>query len=394
MARMGNGIKRMAWAILVMLEATTGRAQDAGLEDLFADLPLWEQFYSLRVGLGYSDNILYSDLNQKSSAMLVSGFDATIFRLPLDGTEVNLFASIDDRRYLDGGTVTNTVAGTTATNRIDDLRGERTILALLQLKHDFSTNVQAGLGAQYSYQDQVLDVSVTEADLGTLPVVGNQFLTRAEGLTRLPGNLQLQAEVAWQRQIFEQEEVDDYSEYGPRASLGRKVTPRATLELEYGIARRDYDTRNEYTTAGEPIAGTHLRYLTQIAELQWEQQLDAERRWRLLARVGFSNNDDGGTGYFNYDRYTASVQLGYRREPWEVQARGRVSWYQYAVQMSDENPGELRDRLVTQASLRAGRTLRRSLRVFAEYEFEQALSNLSYDAYKVNVVSAGLEWEF
>jgi len=391
---MGNGIASAAATLMLMMGMATAPAQDEELGDLLDELPLWEQFFTLRGGLGYSDNILFSDLNRISSTMLVSGFDATLVRLPLDGTEISLFASIDDRRYFDGGVVTNAVAGPAATNRIDDLRGERMILGLVQLKHDFSTNFQAGLTAQYSFQDQVLDVSVTEADLGTLPVVGNQFLTRAEGLTRFWGHQRLGAGIEWQRQVFEQDEVDDYSEYGPRINWGWNLSPRSSLELEYGIAQRDYDTRAEYTLDGTPIDGTRLHYRTQVAELEWQQHLDAARRWRLLARAGFSQNTDSGTGYFDYDRYTAGVQLRFRTAHWEVQARGRISWYQYDVQLSDEDPGEFRERLVTQANVRATRTLQRSLRAFAEYEFEQAGSNLSYDAYTVNVVSAGLEWEF
>ncbi len=391
---MGKGFTRAMAVLLVMLGAKTGRAQDAGLDDLLGELPLWEQFYTIRGGLGYNDNILYSDLNQQSSPMLVTGFDATLFRLPLDGTQLNLYASVDDRRYLDGGTVTNFTGGSASTNRIDDLRGERMILGILQLTHDFTTNLQAGIAGQYAYQDQVLDVSVTEVDLSTLPVVGNQFLARVEGLARFADDLELQAKFDWQRQIFEQEEVDGYYEYGPRATLAWEISERGNLELAYGIARRDYDTRPEYAEDGAPIDGTRLRYLTQVAELEWEQHLDAARRWRLLARGGFGHNRDSGSGYFDYDRYSASLQLRYRSAPWEVELRGRLSWYQYAVQRSDENPGELRDRFTTLATLRASRMVHRALRIFTEYEFEQAESNLSYDGYTANVVTAGVEWEF
>lgn len=391
---MGNGVASAAALLMLMSGVATAGDQEIEQDDPLEEVPLWEQYFTLRGGVGYSDNILFSDLNQKSSGMLVSGFDVTFFRLPLDGTQINLFASIDDRRYLDGGVVTNLVTGSASTNRIDDLRGERVILGLLQVTRDFTPRLQAGLAGQYSYQDQVLDVSVTEADLGTLPVVGNQFLARAEGLARFGRNQRLLGEFEWQRQLFEQDEVDDYAEFGPRIGWGWDLPRASTLDLEYEALRRDYDSRNEYDLAGTPVAGTRLEYLTQTVGLEWKQHLDVAQRWRLLARAGFSDNADSGTGYFDYDRYTASLQLRYRHDPWEVQARGRVSWYRYDVQLSDEDPGERRERLVPQAALRITRTLNRSLRAFADYEFEQAQSNLSYDSYTVNVVSAGLEWEF
>jgi hypothetical protein len=42
----------------------------------------------------------------------------------------------------------------------------------------------------------------------------------------------------------------------------------------------------------------------------------------------------------------------------------------------------------------AEKKLSESFKLFAEYEYEQALSNILYDQYAVNRVWGGIEWEF
>jgi len=381
-------------AVLVIFCAATARAEEDELGDLLEGMSFWEQFYTVRAGLGYSDNILFSDSNQTSSAMLVSGFDASIIRLPLDGTEITLFASLDDRRYFDGGMVTNQIAGPAGTGRVDDVRGERTFVGLAEVKRDLSSKWQVGLGSRYFYQDQVVDLSVTDVELSTLPVKGHQISTSADAGYRFGDNKRLRVEFDWQRQIFEEEEVDDYSEYGPKLEFGIDLPRGSAVGVTYRIERRDYDTRQEYGIDGIAIDGTRLNYLSQTAELEWKHHFDEAKHWRLTSRAGIGRNDDSGSGYFNYERCFAVLQLRYRNRQWEWEARARLTWYHYDEQLSDEHPGELRERVTTQASLRAERRLGRAVHLFAEYEFEQAQSNLSYDAYTVNGVNGGIDWSF
>ena len=379
---------------VMMLGVVTARPERVELDDPLENAALWDQFYTVRAGFGYTDNVLFSDLYQKPSAFLATGIDATLTRFPLDSSQVNFFVGIDDRRYFDGVVVTNLAPGTAATNLTDTIKGERTLLALAQWRRDFNSNWQGELNAQYFFQDQVIDLSVTEADLGALPVVGHQVRTGAEGRRSLGTNWWTGLELTGQRQWFEQSFVDSYWQYGPQLSMGTALSARSTLDASYRLERRDYDHREQYSTVGEPLAGTHLSYLAQTAEIDWRYHLDAARRWRWQARGGFGRNQDNGTGYFDFERWFGSLQLRYRDPEWEVRAQGRVTSYRYDVQVSDDPPGDLRQRLTMQVGVRVERTLRRALRVFAEYEFEQATSNLSYDSYTVNVVNGGVLWEF
>jgi hypothetical protein len=45
-------------------------------------------------------------------------------------------------------------------------------------------------------------------------------------------------------------------------------------------------------------------------------------------------------------------------------------------------------------TLRAERRLFKGLRLFAEYAYEQSLSDALFDQYDANLVSGGVSWEF
>ncbi len=364
--------------VLMFARATTWAQEDIELEDLLADIPIWEQFYTLRAGGGYNDNLLLSDFNDEKSAMILSGFDITIFRLPIDDNHFNFFANLDSEYYPDGEAVNH----------------EMTALALVQGAHDFSDEWQGGLTGQYFYQDQVVDASVTEVDISTVPVTGNQFEVSTDWRYQFRKNQWIDADVSGLRQLFADDVLDSYWQYGSGVAYGLNYGRRSELLLGYEIQRRLYDSREQYTATGEPIPGTDLRYLYQNFELGLKHYFDEQRQWRLYTRLGYGFNQDNGFGYFDFDRYNVSLQLRYQNELWEVRAQGVFTYYDYALQESNEDPGELRVRGAFGGGIRCERLIAGAFRLFAEYEYEQTKSNLSYDNYTVNVVSAGVEWEF
>ncbi|HAV63693.1 MAG TPA: hypothetical protein DCY13_15170 [Verrucomicrobiales bacterium] len=353
-------------------------AEEDDLAEMLGDLSLWDQSFNLRLGAGHNDNLLLSNLNEESSPMLVSGFDLTLFRLPIDGNHLNFFASLDDRRYPEGQAVPS----------------EQTVLAVAQARRDFSEAWLGGLTGQYFYQNQVVDASLTEADVTTLPVQGHQFVTTTDWRWRSHSVWWLQADLSGQRQLFEQELLDDYWQYGPKLSLGWNYRHKSDVELGYEFSRRDYASREQYTAGGLPVAGTRLHYLNHGVELAWRHHFDEAQRWRLYSRLGWSRNEDNGSGYFNFDRYLASSQLRYRNDPWEVRLQARITWYEYDLQRSDVDPNDERQRTLVSLGARLERKISRAVRLVAEYDFEQAVSNLSFDEYTANVVSLGMDWQF
>lgn len=392
---MGKRFTALAPMILLMMGCPTALAEDSlEWDDLLEDPPLWERFFSARAGVGHHDNLLYSDLQPKGSAFLATGLDATWVRLPLNGWEVALFLNLDDRRYFDGGTVARFSPAPGGSNQTEKVSGERTALALAQVKRDLSSRWQAGGAVQYFHQDQVIDVSVTEVELGAVPVIGHQLLARLEGWWRPGGRFTGHTRFTGQRQWFAGDELDDYWQFGPRLAASWELSTHSTLELTQQLERRDFDTREELAIDGTPLPGTRLSYLTHNTGLEWQHHLDDRRRWRLVTRVGHGYNDDLATGYFNHHRASGMVQLRYRAPRWEVRAQASHAWYWYDVQRSDSRPEQRRERRTFQTELRANRRLTKSLRGYASYEFERADSNLSFDTYTVNSFQAGLEWEF
>jgi hypothetical protein len=118
------------------------------------------------------------------------------------------------------------------------------------------------------------------------------------------------------------------------------------------------------------------------------------RRWRTTTRLGAQFNQDNGPGYFDYWLYRASQQVRYVAETWELKAQARLNYYDYLAQPVSSTDPSIRHKTLFIASLRGEKQLSRRLKLFADLEFEQSLSNLDTDQYRVRTASAGLDWQF
>ncbi len=130
-------------------------------------LPRWDHEVSFRTGAGYRDNVGLSTRSPQDSAFVMTAVEFILIRLPQNGTQFNLFLNGEDLRFL--------------SSKIVDK--EQSALAQALVKTDFGSGWQVSLGAEYVYQNQVVDVSVTEPGLTTIPVEGHGILVR-EGLRR------------------------------------------------------------------------------------------------------------------------------------------------------------------------------------------------------------------
>ena len=358
--------------------AASAGSTDGATNEFIPELPkLWVRDIELRAAVGYKDNLLLSHTATERSVLIGSGADVTIARLPLDGKHLNLLLSVDDTRYLQGQTVNH-----------EDLA-----VAVGQVKLDLNPAWRVGLDLRYVYQDQVVDTSITEANL-------EATLVRGHGLAVLPNLLWSFSAQAWlelagtaQRQYY-RSPLDSYWEGGPKLTLGHDYGYQSSLTLSYSWNHRLHDTREEVSLSGTNQPGTSLQFFQQEVELAWRHNWDAQRRWRATTRLGFQRNQDNGPGFYDYQRYLAAEQLRCVAATWELKAQGRLAYYRFDHQRaSDTHPG-FRRKAIVSLSVRGEKKVWRELKLFAEYEREQSLSNRTIDEYQANRVAGGVSWEF
>jgi hypothetical protein len=366
------------WLAMIWPGGAVAKAAEPATNEFIPDLPnLWVRDVELRASVGYKDNLTLSRTATEKSVLIGSGADVTIARLPLDGKQFTFLLSVDDTRYPQGNQVTH-----------EDL-----VVALAQFKTDLSQSWRLGLDGRYVYQDQVVDTSIIETNL-------TATLIRGHGLALMPNVRWTFTRDTWlelsgtaQRQFY-REPLDDYWEDGPKLMLGRDYGHRSSLTLAYSWNRRDYDTREQISLSGTNLPGTELRFFQHDVEFAWRHNWDARRRWRTSTRLGFQANADNGPGFYDYRRYLVAQQLRYVAPGWELKVQGRVSYYDFDAQRVSATDPELRQKAIVSASLRGQKRLGKHWSLFAEYEYEQSLSNRSLDEYRANRVAAGLGVEF
>ena len=354
-------------------------AQQIQLPDL--DLPIllpkWEHDISLRTGAGYRDNVGLSSLFPTPSAFIATGLEVILLRLPENNTQPSFFLSAEDLRFLSSGPVDK----------------EQTLFAQAQIKTESGSGWQMSLAAEYVFQNQVMDVSVTEPGLSTLPVLGHAAILR-EGLRRdFANNWWITAELPAQRQFY-REPLDNYTEYGARLTLGRTYGHQSELSLRYEFARRLYETEPLRDTMGNAVPDTHRQAIQNDARLSWKHYWDSARRWRATTRFGAKQSHDNGSGYFDYTRLQASEQILFRREVWEISGEARLASYDYPVQPASLIDPAKRHSTEWSVNFRCERRVSRFLKIFAEYDRTQTVSNVPLEQYVVNTVKGGLDWTF
>jgi hypothetical protein len=338
--------------------------------------PLWHPSVAVTTGAGYKDNVLLSALNRETSPFIKSGLEFFLLGLPEEGPEFYLTLTGDDVRYLSS----------------DSIEKEQLGFGHANVSKVFGNDWKASLGVEGIYLDQVLDVSTIETNLVSIPVKGEQ-LKATPGVTRYFGQhgaVELTFPVS--RQWYSSP-IDDIWEYGPSASFIRPYGHESEWRVSFAYSRRDYDDREQTEEDGTPIPGTTIAFDQYFVDLAWRHHFDAERRWRATTKFSYKLNQDNGSGYFDYVRFQLSEQVRYRTASWEISAEAKAGYYDYVIQRVDGD-GPVRQRAELRFIARVERQFTNWLRGFSEYEFEQTLANQDIEEYTVNVVTAGLMWEF
>jgi hypothetical protein len=339
--------------------------------------PLWIQSHEARVWAGYKDNVLLGYNNTTGSPLVAGGVDLIFFRLPSNGWEYLLMGSAEYVRYLSAR------------------EAEQEVMAFAQgqVKKTFLELWVASLSAEYFHFDQVFDTSVFQEQLGTIRLLGHSAILRPSVGTELTPEWRLDLELPVTRQMFD-EFVDDYWEVGPKLTLVREYGRKSSISGIYQFQRRLHDTREAREADGQIIPGLPLEFTQHEVSANWRHFWGHDRRWRSVTRLSLLRNVDNGGGHYDYLRPQISEQLRFQAGGWSAIAEGRISRFFYDHQRIADGASAKRERTMFRLVLRGEKSLPRSWKTFAQYEHERALSNLDFDRYAANTVSAGIAREF
>lgn len=371
---MGNRHVWLACCLANWVIIFSARAQDSVLSPVPT---LWDKTINLRLGTGYKDNVLLSPNAATGSAFIASGLDVMLWRLPVEGTQFYFFFTGDDTRFLSG----------------QEVKKEQSFIAQTQVKKEFGNHWKSALTLQYLYQDQVFDASTTETLFRTVKAQGHSLSIRPSIRRNMATNLWLEFEFIANRQFFKQP-LDDYWQNGPKLTLGREYGSGSELNLSYELRNRAYDTREQTDSTGIAVTGSSLKFWQHDVELALRHHWDTNRHWRTVTKLGIELNQDNGSHYFDFDRYQISQQLRYRSDTWEVKGQAKVYRYDYRLQTISATDLTKRNKTLLVLNVRGEKKLTKSLKLFAELEHERSFANVSFDQYRVNTATAGIDWEF
>jgi hypothetical protein len=337
----------------------------------------WDWNVNLKASLGYKDNVLLSSKFIDASPFFGSAIEAMVSRLPLDGTLFTAMLSAEDHRYW----------------AAQDLDKEQWVIATAQVKRYGMGDWTWSVAGDYNYLDQIMDASITENILSTARMLGQGTKLRPALRRDFGGNNWAEIEGGANRQWLHSP-FDSYWQGGMKLTVGHSYGHRSELTLSYDPAWRSYDTRYQLDARGAAMPGTHLNYLYHETQGQWVHYWDAKRRWRTATRLSLGINLDNGSGYFDFRRYLVAETLRYAAPSWQISAQAKLTYYDFPIQTAFPGSYDTRRKAIWLANLRFEKKLWKHLGLFAEYEHEASLSNSVLDEYRVNTVSAGIDWEW
>lgn len=367
-----------------LLPAAAGPIQFNQPRDTPGPFGLWDSSVSVRSDIGHRDNVMLAATNQQASAFLGFGADLFVFRLPVDGTSFNLLFTADDRRYL------NPAEG--STNEPGAFK-EQTFLTHASLKKPLSNGWSVSLAALHLYADQVFDASDLEVGIGSVQAQGHR-LSLTPGVRRDFGPgvwTELTLQLARQ---FYHTPVSSYWEVGPKMTLGWSYQTNSSVEVSLQALRRPFDDRFQMSAFGDPYPSLSLSTDDLKVELAWKQTWLQPKRLVSTVKLFHTRRVDNGEGWFDVDRMGVSASLKYETKKFQIRGTARWTEYDYALERASPLDPELRTRSDLELEGRVEYHFHPHWMAYFAYEYEQTRSNVVLDAYRMNTVFAGVEFEF
>jgi hypothetical protein len=339
-------------------------------------LPDWDHAITVTGGAGYKDNVFLSHDDPQSSPFALLSAELLILRLAPEGPRLTFFANGEARFYSEK--VSNQ---------------EYVAFSQVSLEQDFSDVLTGAISAQYFYQDQVLDVSISETNRQAVTVVGHTLALEPRLRAQLPSHNWIEASAPLSRELYDAP-LDDYWVLGAKFSAGHDYGRDSQVSVSYSPLWQPYDTDPARTASGTAITNSHRFAFQQDTRLTWRHYWDPQKRWRTTATIGARWNDENGGGFSDYTRLLASGRVRYRVSDWEITAEGRVAHYDYWHQTVSATDPAKRRRTEWSTGLNIERQWLHGLTFLVRYEYETIWSNDPLETYSVNTVTASLGWEF
>ena len=147
-------------ATLLGLSGLTARAvTDQDVSALLAETllaPDWDTVFTATTGGGYKDNVFLSHTDPQGAAFASANAELLVLRFSPIGPRYNFYADADAHHFFGNGLS----------------HQEYTSFSQVMGEFDFSERFHGSVAAQYYYQDQLLDVSVSETNRQAVPACG------------------------------------------------------------------------------------------------------------------------------------------------------------------------------------------------------------------------------
>jgi hypothetical protein len=367
----------LAVAVAFAARAASGEDEAAIPADLMDELLGTTVSVGLRGSAGFKDNVLLTETGQIESPFLRAEADVFVWRPPAALTDMYWALTGSETRYFDAP---------------GDARHERVWMTQGELRYAIGTYFKTGLTIQGYHQDQVLDLSTSEAATfrARLKVYGVSAGPNLRWEIRNPWWFEVSA--AWKLETYDGADAD-YNEPGTALRVGRKLGKRHDASLAWLWRERDYRDRNAYTIGGRPLPGTSLSTRWHQGELRLVSKWSAA--WSTTLKFATDKLRDSASGYFDYDHWRADIDIAWRRDPWKIRLTASRGVYEYLVQVSgtgfDPPPREIRQ---SRLAVTAERRITERLSAFAEAEIERYNTNETGGSYRLNTALAGLAFDF
>ena len=370
-----------------------GPGEDATVQGEFSDSELdalidgggfgaaakqWSTEITVQGMAGYDDNVLRGPFLEQVSLFYGGSIDAFLWRLPAEG-------KFDFYTYL--------LAEAVVYPDVAEIDQEIIVLSQSKLGKKVTDRLNLGTVFQYTYADQVYDVSVSELDRDTTTLRFQQWGGRLSVERIFAGDFRILLDYNFKRVNFD-DPADDYTAPSLKLSLKRPLGDNSKMIFSYEWGGKDYDERRQRDESGNTIAAAALRWTWQEFVFDIRQKFGENGKFGNSTKIFWKINRDNGSGYYNFDRFGVKEKVRYEFGKFELEFSAKVSRYEYDVQTVSSVDDTLYSRTDLSAKVRISRKIGEKFNFYGEYAWEQSLSMRSRDAYDQNRCLVGFERTF